>query len=61
MNFTNKWSMEFKLRLHSNVSKVVAERDAFINALNTDPDVHTKAASSIDDAIEDMFELHTTI
>lgn len=52
--------MDFKLRLHSDAPEVVAGRDAFMHALNTDPDVHTKTASSMNEAIEDMFEFPTT-
>ncbi|KAF4784581.1 hypothetical protein HER10_EVM0009933 [Colletotrichum scovillei] len=54
--FTNKASTDFKLRLHSDDPEVVAEREAFIYALNNDPDVHKKAASSMNENIQDMFE-----
>ena len=61
LNFTNKAAIDFKLRLHSNAPEIVAERDAFMHALNTDPDVHKKAASSMDEAIKDMFELPASL
>lgn len=49
--------MDFKLRLHSDDPEVIAKRDAFMHALNTDPDMHTKAASAMNENIEDMFEV----
>ena len=48
--------MDFKLRLHSDIPEVVARRDAYMHALNTDPDIHMKAASAMNAAIDDMFE-----
>ncbi|KAF4456816.1 FAD NAD(P)-binding domain-containing [Fusarium albosuccineum] len=59
LNYTNKASIDFKLRLHSGHPEVVAQRDIYLHALKTDPDVHTKAASSMNETIEDMFEVLT--
>ncbi|CAK7227286.1 hypothetical protein SEUCBS140593_006526 [Sporothrix eucalyptigena] len=56
LNFTNQASIDFKLRLHSDIPEIVARRDAYMHALNTDPDIHMKAASAMNAAIEDMFE-----
>ena len=56
LNYTNKASTDFKLRLHSTKPEYVASREAYMHALNTDPDVHAKAASAMNETIEDMFE-----
>jgi hypothetical protein len=57
VNYTNKASINFKLRLHSTDPEIVAQRDEFMHALNSDPGIHLKMASIMNDAIEDMFEV----
>lgn len=57
INYTNKASIDFKLRLHSNDPEIVARREGFMDALNNDPDIHVKTASMMNEAVEDMFEV----
>lgn len=56
VDFTNKGSIDFKLRLHGTDKETVARREGFMHALNNDPDIHLKMASMMNNAIEDMFE-----
>ncbi|KAM5359706.1 hypothetical protein ACJZ2D_014275 [Fusarium nematophilum] len=57
VNYTNKASIDFKLRLHSTNPEVVAAREGFFNALNNDPDIHLKTATMMNEQVEDMFEV----
>jgi hypothetical protein len=59
LEFTNKGSIDFKLRLHSNDPEIASKRDAFMSALNNDPEIHLKMASMMNNTVEDMFELTT--
>lgn len=56
VNYTNKASTDLKLRLHSTDPQIVADRQAFFDALNNDPAIHLKLATMMNEQVEDMFE-----
>lgn len=56
LNFTNPESIDFKLRLHSMHPDIVSKRETYMNMLNNDPDIHVKAASAMNNAIDNLFE-----
>ncbi|KAK5227432.1 hypothetical protein LTR99_005556 [Exophiala xenobiotica] len=57
INYTNPQSIDFKLRVHSFHPEVQAARDGFFDALNTDPSMHLKMATMMNEVIEDEFAL----
>ncbi|EXJ93193.1 hypothetical protein A1O3_01750 [Capronia epimyces CBS 606.96] len=57
INFTNPQSIDFKLRLHSSDPDVERARAVFFHALNTDPEIHLKMASMMNEVVDDEFEL----
>ncbi|KAH7161029.1 hypothetical protein EDB81DRAFT_642266 [Dactylonectria macrodidyma] len=57
VNYTNKASTDLKLRLHSADPQIVADRQAFFDALNNDPAIHLKMATMMNEQVEDMFEV----
>ncbi|KAK9415457.1 hypothetical protein SUNI508_10481 [Seiridium unicorne] len=60
INYTNKASIDFKLRVHGTDPESIAQRDAFMEALNTDPSINMKMATAMNSQTEDMFEVSTT-
>lgn len=57
VNYTDKASTDFKLRLHSADPEIVAAREGFFDALNKDPGIHLKTATMMNEQVEDMFEI----
>ncbi|KAI0121261.1 hypothetical protein BJ170DRAFT_661063 [Xylariales sp. AK1849] len=57
INYTNKASIDCKLRLHSRDPEINAQREGFMDALNHDPDIHLKMATIMDNEVVDMFEV----
>ncbi|KAJ9495734.1 hypothetical protein LTR99_010643 [Exophiala xenobiotica] len=57
LKFTNPQSIDFKLRVHSMDPKTTEERDFFFDKLNNDPEFVNAIASSMNEFMDDGFEI----
>jgi hypothetical protein len=57
IEYTNSISIANKLRLQSDDSEVVQEREAFFSRVNGDPEFLKEMANQMDEVLEDNFEV----
>jgi hypothetical protein len=57
LKFTNPQSIDFKLRVHSMDPRTTEERDFFFDKLNNDPEFVNAIASSMNEFMDDGFEI----